>query len=61
MDEASLTGAISDYDTAIKLDPSDWRAYSSRGEAWRLKGDLNRALADHNEAVKRDSDRGRRL
>ena len=54
MDKADFTGAISDYDAAIKLNATDWRAYTSRGEAWRLKGDLDRALTDHNEAIKRN-------
>jgi len=40
MDKANFAAAIKDYDEAIRLQPGNWRAYSSRGEARRLLGDL---------------------
>ena len=35
----------------VGLDPRNWEAYTHRGEARRLQGDLVRSLADHDKAV----------
>jgi tetratricopeptide (TPR) repeat protein len=35
----------------IKLNPKDAIAYHNRGEAFSLKGDVDRAIADYNKAI----------
>ena len=45
-------GAISDYNSAIKLSPKDTHAYNNRGIAWLVKGDYDKAIADHTYAIK---------
>ena len=45
------TCAINDYDDAILLNPNHAAAYVGRGEVNRLKGDLDRSLADLDKAV----------
>jgi tetratricopeptide (TPR) repeat protein len=52
VEKADLDGGIKDYDKAISLDPKNWKAYSARGEALRLKGNLDRAMTDHEEAIR---------
>jgi tetratricopeptide (TPR) repeat protein len=47
-----LDGGLRDYDKAISLDANNWKAYSARGEAMRLKGNLDQAMADHEEAIR---------
>jgi tetratricopeptide (TPR) repeat protein len=47
-----LDGGLRDYDKAISLDAKNWKAYSARGEAMRLKGNLDQAMADHEEAIR---------
>jgi tetratricopeptide (TPR) repeat protein len=44
--------AISDYDLAIRLDPTLADIFNARGELWRKKGDRPRALSDFGAAVK---------
>lgn len=46
--------ALADHDKAIALQPSN-QYYSGRANTFMLKGDLGRALADANEAVKREA------
>jgi tetratricopeptide (TPR) repeat protein len=41
-----------DYDEAIRLYPSFGQPYSLRGELWRQKGDLIRALKDQDQAIR---------
>src|SRR5262249_39075905 len=43
---------IHDLDEAIRLDPKIGIAYSNRGDAYRRKGDLDRAIADLSEAIR---------
>lgn len=52
VEKGDLDGGIRDYDKAISLDAKNWKAYSARGEALRLKGNLDRAMADHEEAIR---------
>jgi tetratricopeptide (TPR) repeat protein len=52
IEKADLDGGIRDYDKVISLDPKNWNAYSARGEALRLKGRLDRAMTDHEEAIR---------
>jgi tetratricopeptide (TPR) repeat protein len=47
-----LDGGVRDYEKAISLDAKNWKAYSARGEAMRLKGNLDQAMADHEEAIR---------
>jgi tetratricopeptide (TPR) repeat protein len=51
-EKADLDGGIRDYDKVISLDPKNWKAFSGRGEALRLKGNLDRAMTDHEEAIR---------
>ena len=44
--------AISDYDTALRFDPTLSDIFNARGELWRRKGDRPRALADFGAAIK---------
>jgi tetratricopeptide (TPR) repeat protein len=44
--------AIADYDTALRLDPSQADAFNHRGEVWRKKGDRPHALADFGAAIR---------
>jgi tetratricopeptide (TPR) repeat protein len=44
--------AISDYDTALRLDPTLADIFNTRGELWRKEGDLPHALADFGAAIK---------
>ncbi|VIO73237.1 hypothetical protein CI1B_48420 [Bradyrhizobium ivorense] len=46
--------AITDYDIALRFDPSLTDAYNARGELWRRKGDRRRAIMDFGAAVKLD-------
>ena len=46
--------AITDYDVALRFDPSLADAYNARGELWRRKGDRRRAIMDFGAAVKLD-------
>ena len=48
--------AIGDYDTALRLDPALPDIFNARGELWRSKGDLPRALADFAAAIKLNPD-----
>src|SRR5262249_13800188 len=41
-----------DFNEAIRLDPKNAFAYNIRGNAWRDKGELDRAIADFNEVIK---------
>ena len=51
-EKKDLDGGLRDYDKAISLDAKNWKAYSARGEAMRLKGNLDQAMADHEEAIR---------
>ena len=43
--------AIADFTEALRLDPKFANAYGNRGLVYASKGDLDRALADYNEAL----------
>jgi tetratricopeptide (TPR) repeat protein len=45
-------GALTDYDAAIRLTPTDGMIHMRRGDAFRVKGDAVKALADYNDAVR---------
>jgi tetratricopeptide (TPR) repeat protein len=45
-DQLKFDKAISDYNEAIRLDPSDAAAYDNRGVAYSRAGDYNKADAD---------------
>jgi len=47
--------ALAAFDTAIRLDASNARAYLHRAAAWESKGALDQAFADYNAALERDS------
>ncbi|WP_225117197.1 tetratricopeptide repeat protein [Bradyrhizobium sp. BRP22] len=48
--------AISDYDSALGLDPTLADTFNARGELWRRKGDRPKALADFGAAIKLNPD-----
>lgn len=50
-----IDGAVGKFDEAIKLDPSNALAYSSRGRAYIEKERYDDALADFNEAIRLDA------
>ena len=51
-----LDSAISDYDLALRLDPTVADVFNLRGELWRRQGDRRRALADFAAAIRLDPD-----
>ena len=48
--------AISDYDTAIKLNPAFSKPFNNRGVALQKKGEYDRAIKDFDEAIKLQPD-----
>ncbi len=46
--------AIASFTEAMRIDPKDANAYSSRGIAYEGKGDMDKALADYSEAIRID-------
>jgi tetratricopeptide (TPR) repeat protein len=48
--------AISDYDSALGIDPTLADTFNARGELWRKKGDRPKALADFGAAIKLNPD-----
>jgi tetratricopeptide (TPR) repeat protein len=48
--------AIADYDTALRLDPTQSDIFNARGELWRRKGDRPHALQDFGAAIKLNPD-----
>jgi Flp pilus assembly protein TadD len=46
--------AIEDYNAALRIDPNDAMAYSSRGIAYHYKKDYRRARADYEKALQLD-------
>jgi tetratricopeptide (TPR) repeat protein len=46
--------AISDYNTAIAIDPKHSHSYRQRGACYLKKNDYDRAIEDLNEAIKLD-------
>jgi tetratricopeptide (TPR) repeat protein len=49
--------AIRDFDEAIRIYPDLASFYATRGDAYRMKGELDRAIADCNEAIRLDDPR----
>jgi len=52
--KGDLSGAISDFNQAIKADPNYAPAYQWRGHALSLAGRLDDAIADYTQAIKLD-------
>jgi tetratricopeptide (TPR) repeat protein len=48
--------AITDYDGVLRLDPALADVHNARGELWRRKGDLPKAVADFAAAIKLNPD-----
>src|SRR5271165_6763930 len=46
--------ALTDFDRAIALDPTNAKAFRERANTYRTEGRLDKALADANEAVRLD-------
>jgi len=51
--------AITACSRLIKRNPKDAAAFNNRGIAYKAKGDLDRAIADLNEAIRLSPDRAR--
>ena len=51
-----LFEAISDFDTAIRLDPNEAAAYGNRGIAKALLGHDNEAISDYDTSIHLDPD-----
>ncbi len=51
MYEGKLAKALSDFESAIKLDPKFARAYVNRGLVKKSRGDLDGAIAGYNRAI----------
>jgi tetratricopeptide (TPR) repeat protein len=49
-----LAGAISDYESALALDPTNVSAWYRRGLARQAKGDLNEAISDYTQVLTLD-------
>ena len=47
--------AITDYNEAIRLNPTNGLTFNERGLAYKAKGDVDRAIADLNEAIRLNS------
>ena len=50
----TISTALADYDQSIRLNPRSANAWNNRGIAWQAKGDLDRAIAHHTEAIQLD-------
>lgn len=51
LDIKNLSNAITDCDTAIRVNESDWLAFAIRGAAYGRQGDDKRAIDDLNKAI----------
>jgi tetratricopeptide (TPR) repeat protein len=49
-----LDAALTDYATAIKIEPKNAEGYDYRADVYRQRGDLERALSDYDRASKLD-------
>jgi tetratricopeptide (TPR) repeat protein len=54
MSDGNHTKAIATYTKAIERDPKYSFAYIGRGDAFALRGDLDRAVQDYNQALRLD-------
>jgi tetratricopeptide (TPR) repeat protein len=48
--------AITDYESVLRLDPALADIHNARGELWRKKGDLRKAVADFAAAIRLNPD-----
>ena len=51
-----IVRAIADYDSVLRLDPGLADIHNARGELWRKKGDLPKAVTDFAAAIKLNPD-----
>ena len=54
MNKRESDRALSEYDEAIRLDPSNGMAHCGRGAASTQKGEFDRAIASFDEAIRLD-------
>ena len=50
--------AMADFSEAIKLDPSDAKAYCNRGLVYSFSGQYDKAIVAFTDAIRRDPDDG---
>ena len=50
----SMIGTIADCTEAIRINPSDANAFTNRGLVWVAQMEVDKALADFNEAIRLD-------
>jgi len=53
--KSDYDSAMTDYNQAIKLNPTHPVAYNNRGNVHTIKNDLTQAIADYNQAIALDS------
>jgi len=53
-DKGDYDAAIAAFTEAIRLDPTNAKAYGSRGRAYSLKREFEKAIADCTEAIRLD-------
>src|SRR5204863_4268202 len=49
---AEYSKALKDFQNAVKLDPTNYRAFNGLGYSYRKGGDYAKALESYNEALK---------
>jgi len=49
--QGNLTGALSDYNTAIEINPDYANAYNNRGYIYSRQGNFSQAISDFNKAI----------
>ncbi|MFN3657217.1 MAG: tetratricopeptide repeat protein [Pseudolabrys sp.] len=52
--KGEYTRAVSDCDSAIRLNPKSSLGYHNRALAWQAQGDRDRAIADYDQAIRLD-------
>ena len=47
---------MADFTEAIRLQPLNFQAFYERGNLYRMKGELDKAIADYSEAIRLSGD-----
>ncbi len=54
LERGELDNAIKDFNECIRLDPTDFAAFTCRGNAWSAKKEYDKAIKDYDEAIRLD-------